>query len=219
MTRITSGKIQLRKQRIDAADVIDDSIAGLKPLFRERAVDLQTSYPRGELFVDVDRTRLEQILVNLLTNAAKYTPPNGTVWLAGSRSDGDVVFSIRDNGVGIPPEKLGEMFELFAQGPRSIARSEGGLGLGLTIARTLVELHGGTIEAKSGGEGKGAEFIVRLAAAELREHANNTPSASAALPQLRHARILVVDDHVDTALSLVRLLRARKNTCRSRARR
>jgi CheY-like chemotaxis protein len=213
VTRITSGKIQLRKQRIDAAEVIDDSIAGLKPLFRDRAVDLQTSFARGELFVDVDRTRLEQILVNLLTNAAKYTPRDGTVWLAASRKNSEVVFSIRDNGVGIPPETLGEMFELFAQGPRSIARSEGGLGLGLTIARTLVELHGGTIAAKSGGEGNGAEFIVRLPAAELHgEAGNNAPAGPATASQLQSARILVVDDHVDTALSLVRLLRARNNT-------
>jgi two-component system CheB/CheR fusion protein len=104
------------------------------------------------------------------------------------------------------------MFELFAQGPRSIARSEGGLGLGLTIARTLVELHGGTIAAKSEGEGNGAEFIVRLPAAELHDHGNNAPADDAMQPQLQNSRILVVDDHVDTALSLVRLLRARDNT-------
>jgi PAS domain S-box-containing protein len=129
VTRITSGKIQLRKERIDAAEVIDDSIAGLKPLFRERAQELHTSYPRDVLFVDVDRTRLEQILVNLLTNAAKYTPREGTIWLTASVDGSEVVFSIRDNGVGIPPETLGEMFELFAQGRRSIAARKAGSGL------------------------------------------------------------------------------------------
>jgi PAS domain S-box-containing protein len=213
VTRITSGKIQLRKERIDAAEVIDDSIAGLKPLFRERAQELHTSYPRDVLFVDVDRTRLEQILVNLLTNAAKYTPREGTIWLTASVDGSEVVFSIRDNGVGIPPETLGEMFELFAQGRRSIARSEGGLGLGLTIARTLVELHHGTIAAKSAGEGQGTEFIVRLPAAtsSQEQSADSTPRAGAHT-QLQNTRVLVVDDHVDTALSLARLLRARKNT-------
>ena len=212
VTRITSGKIQLRKERIDAAEVIDDSIAGLKPLFRERAQELKTSYPREVLFVEVDRTRLEQILVNLLTNAAKYTQREGTVWLNAAREGEEVVFSIRDNGVGIPPDALGEMFELFAQGRRSIARSEGGLGLGLTIARTLVELHGGTIAAKSEGEGQGAEFIVRLPAATAQEQSIRVTTSAATPAPLQNTRVLVVDDHVDTALSLARLLRARKNT-------
>jgi PAS domain S-box-containing protein len=210
VTRITSGKIQLRTRLIDAADVLDSAAAALKPLFAERGQQLVASYDRGFLFVQADPTRLEQVLVNLLTNAAKYTERAGTIWVDGRREDGDVVLAIRDNGVGIAPEALGEMFELFAQGQRSIARSEGGLGLGLTIARTLVEMHGGRIVANSAGEGRGSEFIVRLPAASSSSATETTPVVSAPR-ESRAARILVVDDHVDTALSLARLLRTRRN--------
>jgi signal transduction histidine kinase len=210
VTRITSGKIQLRTRTIDAAEVLDDAVAGLKPLFSERGQELSIDYPRGRLFVSVDPTRLEQIVVNLLTNAAKYTPRGGKVWLEARTDGNEVVCSVRDNGMGIPADALGEMFELFAQGPRSIARSEGGLGLGLTIARTLVEMHGGTITAESAGEGKGSKFIVRLPAADPAT-ASDEPAAPAEQPTGRRpTRILVVDDHIDTAQSLARLLRARR---------
>ncbi|HEX8678660.1 MAG TPA: PAS domain-containing protein [Chthoniobacterales bacterium] len=210
VTRITSGKIQLQMRLTDAADVLDGAVASLKLLFAERGQKLVTSYTRGSLFVEADATRLEQVVLNLLTNAAKYTERGGTIWINGARESGELVISIRDNGVGIAPEAVGEMFELFAQGQRSIARSEGGLGLGLTIARTLVEMHGGRITAHSAGEGRGSEFVVRLpaassVAAEQGGAQQTKPAESGA------ARILVVDDHVDTALSLARLLRARQN--------
>ena len=208
VTRITSGKIQLRMQRIDCADVLDSAIAGLRLLFAERRQELVRSYTRGALCVDGDPTRLEQVIVNLLTNAAKYTQREGTIWVNAAREEREVVISIRDTGVGIDPRVIGEMFDLFAQGQRSIARSEGGLGLGLTISRTLVEMHGGQIAARSAGEGHGSEFIVRLPAAEgaAREETQSVASPNG---KRKAARILVVDDHVDTALSLARLLRAR----------
>jgi PAS domain S-box-containing protein len=212
VTRITSGKIQLRTRTLDAAEVLDDAVAGLKPLFREREQELSTDYRRGQLFVDVDPTRLEQIIVNLLTNAAKYTPRGGKVWLHAARDRGQIVCTVRDNGIGIPADAVGEMFELFAQGPRSIARSEGGLGLGLTIARTLVEMHGGTIVAESAGEGKGSQFIVRLPASDPAIGGNEPAAPAEQQPAGRRAtRILVVDDHIDTAQSLARLLRARRH--------
>ncbi len=209
VTRITSGKIQLRMQRVDCADILDSSISGLRLLFAERGQELVRSYTRGALSVDGDPTRLEQVVVNLLTNAAKYTQRGGKIWVNAEREDGDVVISIRDNGLGIDPTVIAEMFDLFSQGRRSIARSEGGLGLGLTISRTLVEMHGGQIAARSGGEGQGSEFIVRLPAAAGAAPADALPSNATRNGESRAARILVVDDHVDTALSLARLLRAR----------
>jgi CheY-like chemotaxis protein/anti-sigma regulatory factor (Ser/Thr protein kinase) len=208
VTRITSGKIQLRMQKIDCADILDDSLAILRLLFAERRQELVRSYARGSLVVEGDPARLEQIIVNLLTNAAKYTQRGGKIWVNAAREEGEVVISVRDNGVGIDPAVIAEMFDLFAQGQRSIARSEGGLGLGLTISRTLVEMHGGQITARSAGEGHGSEFIVRLPAAS----GVATNGAEPVAPQngeRQPARILVVDDHVDTALSLARLLRAR----------
>ena len=209
VTRITSGKIQLRTQRVDCADILDSSIAGLRLLFAERGQELVRSYTRGALCVDADPTRLEQVIVNLLTNAAKYTPRGGKIWVNAAREEENVVISIRDNGLGIDPSVISEMFDLFAQGRRSIARSEGGLGLGLTISRTLIEMHGGEITARSAGEGHGSEFIVRLPRASGR--APERPESARTPHNGKHeaARILVVDDHVDTALSLARLLRAR----------
>ena len=113
--------------------------------------------------LEADPMRLEQIFVNLLTNAARYTDHGGRISLDAGRDNGHVVIRIKDNGLGIPPEKLPQMFELFAQGDRALARSEGGLGVGLTIVRSLAELHGGTVHAHSEGAGKGSEFIVRTA--------------------------------------------------------
>ncbi|MDQ6626621.1 MAG: ATP-binding protein, partial [Verrucomicrobiota bacterium] len=213
VTRITSGKIQLQKKTIDVAVVLDDAIAALRPLFAERGQELTASYPRGSLVVEVDRTRLEQVIANLLTNAAKYTERGGKISVAAERDGDDVVLAIADNGIGIAPEMLHEIFEVFAQGERSIARSEGGLGLGLSIVRTLVEMHGGTIAARSTGLGHGSEFIVRLpaavaSAARATIARTEAPTAQAS----RAARILVVDAHVDTAQSLARLLRARRHT-------
>lgn len=209
VTRITSGKIQLRTQRVDCADILDSSLSGLRLLFSERGQELVRSYTRGALCVDADPTRLEQVVVNLLTNAAKYTPRGGKIWVNAERENGEVVISIRDNGVGIDPSVISEMFDLFAQGRRSIARSEGGLGLGLTISRTLIEMHGGKIAARSGGEGHGSEFIVRLPTASGIAAEAATPRAAPQKGTHETTRILVVDDHVDTALSLARLLRAR----------
>ncbi|HEX8280341.1 MAG TPA: PAS domain-containing protein, partial [Chthoniobacterales bacterium] len=213
VTRITSGKIQLHLRAIDAADVLDSASSSLRLLFAQRAQELIPSYTRGSLFVKVDPTRLEQIIVNLLTNAAKYTPRGGKIWVHGGREAEHVVISVRDNGVGIAPEVLNDMFEIFAQGQRSIARSEGGLGLGLPIARTLVEMHGGEIIARSAGEGRGSEFVVRLPVTEAPTVAEAATPAHGlqASGRASAARILVVDDHVDTALSLARLLRARQN--------
>lgn len=212
VTRITSGKIQLRMQRLDLGDVLDHAIGGLRLLFAERGQELSRSFPHGQMPIDGDPTRLEQVLVNLLTNAAKYTQRGGKIWVTAQCEGNEAVLSIRDNGLGIAQEMIGEMFELFAQGRRSIARSEGGLGLGLTISRTLVEMHHGSIIARSGGEGNGSEFVVRLPIAQgIAPSLENSAAGPDVAVRRATRRLLVVDDHVDTAQSLARLLRTRGN--------
>jgi CheY-like chemotaxis protein len=161
---------------------------------------------RGQLPLYVDVTRVGQIVLNLLTNAAKYTESGGRIQLTAKRQDGHVAISVRDNGIGIPPEKLPEMFRLFTQGDRSLARSEGGLGIGLTIVQKLTEMHGGSIEARSEGPSTGSEFTVRLPMASPPEEAGMQAQRGKFLVN-KGSRILVVDDNADTALGMVRLLR------------
>jgi len=211
VSRITSGKIRLRKQMIDVAPFLRQAADVVRPLISARRHELITIDGVGEaLLVEADATRLEQIIVNLLTNAAKYTEVGGRIWLGAVREDAHVLISVRDTGVGISPEKLPQMFELFAQGERSIARAEGGLGLGLTIVRMLSEMHGGSVTASSEGPGKGSVFTVRLPAAAGARPAQNAPETSASdVTILQGAKVLVVDDHLDTAEGVARLLRRR----------
>jgi signal transduction histidine kinase len=206
VSRITSGKIRLRRDHVDASCVLDQAIESARPLIDERRHTLTVSVERGKLPLHVDVTRIGQIAANLLTNAAKYTESGGNIELSARQEGTQVAISVRDNGMGIPPEKLPEMFKLFAQGDRSLARSEGGLGIGLTIVQKLAEMHGGSVEAHSEGPGRGSEFIVRLPIA---------PEAKVPTPEQRRertairkrARILVVDDNMDTALGMVKLLK------------
>jgi PAS domain S-box-containing protein len=206
VSRITEGKIQLRKELIDATPIVHNAMEAVRQLIEQRKHELLLSFTSTDLRLEADPVRLEQILVNLLTNAAKYTPPGGRIQLIVGVEGEEVLFRVRDNGVGIVPELLPQMFELFAQGNRSLARSEGGLGIGLTLVKSLTELHGGTISAKSDGPDKGSEFLVRLPAAPGTapvppDSMTGTPSAAA-----RHSRVLVVDDNVDTAEGMARLL-------------
>ncbi len=159
---------------------------------------------RGQLWVDADPTRFEQIVVNLLNNAAKYSDNGGHIRLTANREGNNVVIRVRDTGIGIPPEKLSEIFTLFNQADHSSARTQGGLGIGLTIVKSLVELHGGQVEAASDGLGTGSEFTVRLPVAECPAAADELPRESSGAPRI--SRILVVDDNVDTARGLEVLL-------------
>ena len=214
VSRITQGKVQLRKEPLDAASVLNTAVETVRPLMEERQHELTVALRPGTLQMEADPTRLEQIVVNLLANAARYTEKGGEISLRARQEDGKIVIRIRDNGVGIPPEKLPQMFELFAQGDRTLARSEGGLGIGLTLVRSLAEMHGGTVEAFSEGTGKGSEFTVRLPASPVapmgagivlpaspsrpsREPATVKPSAP--VPAGPSRRVLVVDDNVDSA--------------------
>jgi len=156
-----------------------------------------------------DLTRLTQVFLNILNNAAKYTPAGGDIRVRAQAQGRDAVVSIRDNGVGIPPALLDSVFDLFAQGERTLDRAEGGLGIGLTLARRIVELHGGSISASSAGAGQGAEFVVRLPRLPTQDaHAPaGEPAAASAVPQGPRRTILVVDDNVDSANSMAVLLR------------
>jgi PAS domain S-box-containing protein len=206
VSRITRGKIELRKERIDAAHVIESAVEAVRPLFDERRHKVEVSYNPGTLWVDADPTRLEQTFVNLLTNAAKYTEAGGRISVIARKEDERIAFKVKDNGAGIPAEKLPEMFELFAQGDRTIARSEGGLGVGLTIVKLIAELHGGTVSASSEGPGRGSEFTVLLPAAP--QPITTGGGGRAAQPHgTRFSRILVIDDNVDNANGLSRLLK------------
>ena len=205
VSRITRGKVQLRKEEIDAYTVINGALEAVRPLIKQRNRELIVSIEPG-IRLEADPTRLELILVNLLTNAAKFTESEGTIWLSAGREGDEIVIKVRDNGIGIPSDNLPQMFELFVQGDRSLARSEGGLGIGLTLVRSLTELHGGSVSGASEGPGKGSEFIVRLPALPRSAEAvlqvpENPPRETA-----HRARILIVDDNVDLVSGLVRLL-------------
>jgi PAS domain S-box-containing protein len=164
VSRIATHKLQLRFQRVPLGQVIDDAVEAGRPLITERRHELTVAVDPDPIPVDADPTRLEQVVVNLLNNAAKYTEPGGSIWLTARREDGEAVLRVKDTGIGIAPEMLPHVFELYRQADHSLDRQQGGLGIGLTLARDLVQLHGGTIEASSESLGKGTEFTVRLPA-------------------------------------------------------
>jgi PAS domain S-box-containing protein len=212
VARITKGRVELRKERVELNDLIDRAVEAVGPLVANQRHELSVSAPRGKLWLDVDPARIQQVLVNLLTNACKYTPAQGAIRLTVHREGDQVAISVKDNGVGITPEVLPKVFDLFTQSERTLARSEGGLGIGLTMVKGLVEMHGGSAAARSEGTGKGSEFIIRLPVVKPQPGVPVvTPSATSELspvPSGRALRILVVDDNVDAAQSLALLLRA-----------
>jgi signal transduction histidine kinase/DNA-binding response OmpR family regulator len=211
VSRITHGKITLRKEMVEVATVVARAIETSRPLIDVRRHDFTLSLMPEPLVLDVDPTRLAQVLANILNNAAKYTGEGGRISLRVGREEGDVVFRIRDNGIGIPPEMLSQVFELFTQVDRSLDRSEGGLGIGLTVVRRLVEMHGGSVRAYSAGLNQGSEFVVRIPmttmSAPLLPLPGPTMAAREPLPAA--AKILLVDDNIDAADSLGLLLRSR----------
>jgi PAS domain S-box-containing protein len=161
-TRVSRGKIRLVRSKVDAREAVRQAVETAAPAVEAGRHGLTVSLPPAPLWVDADPQRLNQVLVNLLTNAAKYTPDGGRIEVAAERDGGDVVFRVKDNGIGIPPDQIDSIFELYAQVVRSLPHSRGGLGIGLALVRELVSLHGGTVRAASAGEGLGSEFLVRL---------------------------------------------------------
>jgi signal transduction histidine kinase/FixJ family two-component response regulator len=207
ISRITKGKIRLRRESVDLASIATDAAEAVRPLFEQRHHTLETVIPPTKLWVDGDATRLEQIFSNLLTNAAKYTKSGGQIRLTIALDGTDIVIRIRDSGIGISPDLLPRIFDLFTQGDRSLARAEGGLGIGLTLVRSLTELHGGSVSVVSDGLDAGTEFLVRLPALlkPALEPANDHAGDRAEHAH-RPVRILVVDDNVDLANGLSRLI-------------
>jgi signal transduction histidine kinase len=208
VSRITGGKIKLQKQTVDLLAVAAQAVETSRPLIDARQHELTLCLPPEPILLDADPTRLAQVISNLLNNAAKYTEIGGHIWLTVSRQDGEAVVRVRDNGIGMPADLLPHVFDLFTQAERSLDRSQGGLGIGLTLARSLVTLHGGHISAHSEGPGKGSEFVVRLP--ELIEaKANAKDQMIGEQPAARHfsRRVLVVDDNRDAAESIAMLLR------------
>jgi PAS domain S-box-containing protein len=205
VSRVTSGTIQLQREHIDLRVIVEHALETARPQIVERRHELSVSLPSEVIWVLADAIRVEQVLVNLLTNAAKYTDAGGRIWLNLTGEDGTAVLRVRDNGAGIEPELLNNIFDLFAQSARSLDRSQGGLGVGLTVARRIVELHGGSIEAASAGLGQGSEFSVHLPTSSPPSSA----AESASLPSTRVARlrVLVVDDNKDAADCVALLLR------------
>ena len=195
VSRLARGKVQLERRRFEIRDAVDRAVDMANPLIVQRGHTLDVSVPAGGLTVDADIARIVQVLSNLLTNAAKYTPPGGRIALTARASAGQVVLACEDNGPGIPAELVATLFAPFAQGPRTIERSEGGLGLGLTLARAFAAIHGGTIAYERRNEG-GSCFIVTL---PLAAHVENATPAEPASPVRRGApqRILLVDDNLD----------------------
>lgn len=162
LARITSDKLTLQKERIELAEVVNAAIETSRPVIDASGQELTVNVPEQPIPIDGDLTRLAQVISNLLNNAAKYTAPDGRITLTAERQGSDVVISVRDTGIGVPVEMLPRIFDMFAQVDRSLERSQGGLGVGLTLAKRLVDMHGGTITAWSDGPWMGSEFVVRL---------------------------------------------------------
>ncbi|HEX7183239.1 MAG TPA: ATP-binding protein [Thermoanaerobaculia bacterium] len=207
VSRITRGKIELRRERVELSTIVQNAIETSHPLIEASRHELSVTLPPEPLMLDADPVRLAQVVANLLNNAAKYTDPGGRIWLTAGREGGEAVIRVLDSGIGIPPEMMPRIFEMFAQADRSLGRSQGGLGIGLTLVRNLVQMHGGSLQAASAGPGQGSEFTVRLPLASedrlLREGGLEADSKASG-PAAR--RILVVDDNEDAADSLGMLL-------------
>jgi two-component system CheB/CheR fusion protein len=208
LSRISRGKVSLRKERVPLRTVVDLAVETTRPLIDQRQHRLTVALPAEPLWLDADPVRLEQILTNLLTNAAKYTDPGGRIWLtaeaAPDATQPAVLLRVRDTGIGITPELRPRIFDLYMQADQSLDRSQGGLGIGLTLVRLLVELHGGAIDVHSDGAGRGSEFTLRLPLDGRPEKVPAPPPAAASPPQPH--RVLVVDDNKDGAESLAMML-------------
>jgi len=211
--RITQGQLRLELKPVPLADVIEQAVELARPLIDQRGHALSVTLPGRQVHVDADAVRLAQVFGNLLHNAAKYTADEGTISIAAAVGEQGVTVTVRDNGAGIPQEMLSSIFELFKQLPRSLARSEGGLGIGLTLVKRLTEMHGGTVAAWSEGLGRGAEFRVVLPLAEnsLRPQ-DPLPGQAGEVVAQAGCRVLVVDDNQDANDSLAVLLASAGHT-------
>ena len=209
--RITQGKLEVRRQKVSVRQIVDAAMETTRALFRTNRQDLEIDVPAGDIYLDADPARMAQVLGNILNNAAKYTPAGGRVRLSARSQSGRVTISVKDSGSGIAPADLPHVFDLFMQSKTHTAHAAGGLGIGLALVRVLVQMHGGTVEARSDGPGKGSEFIITMP-----EMVETRPATTDRGPmQLsvsgRRLRVLVADDVQDSVDTLARLLRALKH--------
>lgn len=206
VSRITSGRVQLRQEWVAVSGITEGALETVRPLIEQRRHQLTVALPIASIWLHADSARIEQVVVNLLTNAAKYTEEGGHVWLTVQKEGEECVIRVRDSGVGISPTLLPHVFDLFTQAERSLDRSQGGLGIGLALVQRLTELHGGTVEALS-EPGVGSEFIVRLPLPP-----DDSPQAAKIAEKSsepgRALRVLVVDDNADTVQGFLLLLKA-----------
>ncbi|WP_439627030.1 ATP-binding protein [Gemmata sp.] len=205
ISRIATGKLEIRRERVDLAAVLRDAVEASRPLIDRLGHELTVALPPDPLPLDADPTRLAQVFLNLLNNAAKYSDPGGHIRLSAARDGTEAVVHVRDTGIGIPAVHLPHVFEVFVQVDTHWQRAQGGLGIGLSLVKEFVALHGGRIEAHSEGLGKGSEFVVRLPAA-VEAPAPEAPAAAAEEARGPQRRVLVVDDNGDAAESLAQVL-------------
>jgi signal transduction histidine kinase len=206
VSRITTGRVQLRCELVAVSGIVEVAVETARPQIEQRRHELTVSLPTEPIWLHADAARLEQVVVNLLANAAKYTDEEGHIWLTVEQEGDECVLRIRDTGVGITPELLPCIFDLFTQAERSLDRSQGGLGIGLALVHRLTDLHGGKVEATS-VLGQGSEFVVRLPVLTAEPQSSSSPTEKAK-PTGPCLRVLVVDDSVDTAESVMMLLQA-----------
>ena len=214
VARITGNKLELRNQRVQLAEVILTAVETSRPLIEACRHELTVSVPPEPIYVHADVTRLSQVISNLLNNAAKYTDPGGKIQLAVERQGSDAVVAVRDNGIGLSADLLPNLFEMFTQAKAPVNRPQSGLGIGLALVKRLVEMHGGTISAKSDGPGQGSLFIVRVPVM-IEASQSTAPTQSECCMPTSSLRILVVDDNRDAASTLGMLLRITGNDVRT----
>ena len=207
VSRISRGKIMLRKERVDLAAVVNQAIEAARPMLADMDHELTVDIAKEPIYLSADSIRLAQVVGNLLNNACKFTPRGGRIRVSVERRDSQALVHVRDSGIGIAAEKLPAIFEMFSQVDTSLERTRQGLGIGLNLVRTLVEMHGGTVEAHSEGEGKGSEFTVCLPIVEAASANTSRPVADDGSAATGLLRILVVDDNRDSASSLALLLK------------
>ncbi|MEP7069129.1 MAG: ATP-binding protein [Usitatibacter sp.] len=209
VSRITQQKIVLQRGVVNLATVLDSAVELAAPLIAERGQDFRMTRPESDIWISADGVRLAQVVGNLLHNAAKFTPRSGVVRLDVARADGTLRIVVADNGEGIAADFLPAVFDLFSQGDHTLERAGGGLGIGLSLVKGLVELHGGRVSAQSGGAGEGSRFIIEIPLAGLEVAAPAPPATAAAAPCAASSkrRVLVVEDNPDAAEAMSILLR------------